>query len=407
MDEWPLTLDVEGLMAAGWRPTPFREFILKIHSRCDLACSYCYMYKMADSGWRDRPKTMSSEIVAATAQRIAEHVQAHGLPKIEGILHGGEPLLAGPMAIRRIVTGIRSAVGERTRVAVSLQTNGLLLDARYLRLFDELGIQVGVSLDGDEAAHDRNRRRADGRGSHRRVVEALGLLTGPPYRRVFAGLLCTIDLRNDPIDVYEALLEFDPPTIDFLLPHGNWTIPPPGRVPDDPATPYADWLIAVFNRWYDTPHDVPRVRMFDEIIHLLLGGASTTELVGLSPAAMVVVETDGAIEQTDLLKSAYHGAAATGLHVLRNSFDDALRLPTIVARQIGRAALAAQCRACRVSAVCGGGLYVHRYRAGSGFANPSVYCPDLFRLIAHIRSRVAADLAVARNPSSRSADETA
>jgi len=302
--------------------------------------------------------------------------------------------------IRRIVTGVRSEVGDRTRVAVavSLQTNGVLLDSRYLRLFDELGVRVGVSLDGDEAAHDRNRRRANGQGSHRRVVEALGLLTSPPFRRVFGGLLCTIDLRNDPIRVYEALLEFGPPAIDFLLPHGNWTTPPPGRVPDDPATPYADWLIAIFDRWYDAPHDVPRVRMFDEIIHLLLGGASATEQVGLSPSAMVVVETDGAIEQSDLLKSAYHGAAATGLHVLHHSFDDALRLPAIAARQIGRAALAAPCRACPVSEVCGGGLYVHRYRAGSGFANPSVYCPDLFRLIAHIRSRVAADLAaVARN----------
>jgi uncharacterized protein len=34
--------------ATGWRPVPFREFIVKVHSRCDLACDYCYMYEMAD-----------------------------------------------------------------------------------------------------------------------------------------------------------------------------------------------------------------------------------------------------------------------------------------------------------------------------------------------------------------------
>ena len=408
MAEWPLTLDVDGLRAAGWRPTPFRQFILKIHSRCDLACTYCYVYKMADSGWQGRPKTMSPQIADATVNRIAEHVDAHRLPEIEVILHGGEPLLAGPGVIRRIVTGVRSAVGDRTRVAATLQTNGVLLDSRYLELFGELEVRVGVSLDGDEEAHDRNRRRADGRGSHRHVVEALRLLTRPEFRRVFGGLLCTIDLGNDPIRVYEALLEFDPPAIDFLLPHGNWTTPPPGRDPDGDATPYADWLITIFDRWYHADHDVPRVRLFEEILHLLLGGASATELVGLSPAAMIVVETDGAIEQSDLLKSVYDGAAATGLHVLRDSFDDALRLPAIAARQLGRAALAGRCRACPISAVCGGGLYVHRYRAGSGFANPSVYCPDLFRLITHIRSRVAADLAAAaRDRSPRSADEPA
>jgi uncharacterized protein len=29
---------------------------------------------------------------------------------------------------------------------------------------------------------------------------------------------------------------------------------------------------------------------------------------------------------------------------------------------------------------------------GSGFRNPSVYCPDLTRLIGHIRARLQADL---------------
>jgi uncharacterized protein len=46
--EWPLTLDVPALMATGWKPIPFREFVIKIHSRCDLSCDYCYMYEMVD-----------------------------------------------------------------------------------------------------------------------------------------------------------------------------------------------------------------------------------------------------------------------------------------------------------------------------------------------------------------------
>ena len=31
--------------------------------------------------------------------------------------------------------------------------------------------------------------------------------------------------------------------MDLLLPHANWSSPPPG-------SGYADWLIAVFERWY-------------------------------------------------------------------------------------------------------------------------------------------------------------
>ena len=38
--------------------------------------------------------------------------------------------------------------------------------------------------------------------------------------------------------------------------------------------------------------------------------------------------------------------------------------------------------------ICGGGYFPHRYRSGSGFRNPSVYCADLQRVITHIAARV-------------------
>jgi uncharacterized protein len=389
--EWPATLDVDALLATGWRPTPFREFVLKINSRCDLSCDYCYVYEMADQRWREQPYRMSPAIVDRIAARIGEHVRAHDLTSIELVLHGGEPLLAGPELIARTVRSVRQAAGPSVQVGASIQTNGVRLGA-YLELLDELDVRVGVSLDGDAAAHDRHRRFANGRASHTVVAAALDELGSARFRHLFGGLLCTIDVRNPPLATYEALLDFDPPKIDFLLPHGNWSAPPPGRVPGSAATPYADWLIAVFDRWYRTPRQNTEVRLFSEIIQLLLGGTSSSEAVGLSPAGMVVIETDGGIEQSDMLKSAYDGASLTGLHVLRHSFDEVLTLPSTAARQMGELALSAECRACEVRRVCGGGLYSHRYREGRGFANPSVYGPDLFRLITHIRRTVAADL---------------
>lgn len=391
--EWPATLDVPALLAEGWRPRPFREFILKIHSRCDLSCDYCYMYELADRSWRGRPARMADATVDATAARIAEHARAHGLTSIDLVLHGGEPLLAGPALIRHAVTAVRDAAGSGVAVHASVQTNGVRLDDGFLALFGELGVRIGVSLDGDARAHDRHRRRANGIGSHAAVAAALGRLTAPAYRHLFAGLLATVDVRNDPVRTYETLLAFEPPTVDFLLPHGNWTTPPPERRPGSPATPYARWLIAVFDRWYHAPRRETGVRLFEEIIQLVLGGVSAIEAVGLSPARMLVVETDGSIEQSDMLKSAYEGAPATGLHVTRDPFDAALLLPSLAARQIGERALAADCRACRIRRICGGGLYAHRYRAGTGFANPSVYCPDLYGLITHIERTVGADLA--------------
>jgi uncharacterized protein len=388
--EWPYTLDPQGLLAEGWSPVPFREFVVKIHSRCDLACDYCYMYEMADQSWRDRPRRMSMEIARHTAMRIGEHARGHRLPWITLIMHGGEPLLAGRELISELLQSTRAAGGQHVRVEARVQTNGVGLDDSYLETFRELDIRVGVSLDGAAESHDRHRRFASGRGSYAAVAAGLDKLTRPSFQHLFRGLLCTIDLRNDPIATYKALAEFDPPKVDFLLPHGTWATPPSGRVPGAIATPYADWLITVFDHWYPAP--IPGVRLFEDIMDLLLGGASSGEMLGLSPSRTVFIETDGAIELADNLKAAYHGAAATGLHVSSDTFDAALLLPGVVARQLGVRSLSPQCRACRIHQVCGGGLYAHRYRPGTGFYNPSVYCPDLIKLIDHIREVMQADI---------------
>src|SRR3954469_20508253 len=108
--EWPADLDVQAFLSSGWSPSPFREFIVKVHSRCDLSCDYCYMYEMADSSWKSQPKQMSPDVVDVVAARIAEHAEAHRLDEVEVIRHGGEPLLAGVDRIRAIVTRLRTTV---------------------------------------------------------------------------------------------------------------------------------------------------------------------------------------------------------------------------------------------------------------------------------------------------------
>jgi uncharacterized protein len=333
---------------------------------------------------------MTPATVDQIAFRIAEHAAAHGLHQVDVVLHGGEPLLAGPELIAYTVGSIRAALGDARRANIGIQTNGLLLDAKFLDLFNRLDVKVGLSLDGDADMHDRHRRRQDGRGSHAAVALAAARLAR--YPALFSGFLAVIDLRNDPVRAYEALLEFSPPAIDFLLPHGTWSAPPPGRPAQAEAAPYGDWLIQVFDRWYRAAEKETSIRLFEEVVNLLLGGSSRIEEIGLSPVNVIVIESDGTIERSDMFTTAYPAAGATGLHVATDPFDAALADPHVAARQAGLQGLAAQCRACPVGRVCGGGLYPHRYSAENGFDNPSVYCPDLYRLITHVRGQVAADL---------------
>lgn len=390
--QWPHhQLDVQALRAGGQRPTPFRDVVLKVHQRCNLACEYCYVYEMADQSWRDRPMAMKESIWQATADRAAEHADAHQLDRMRVILHGGEPLLAGQDQLRRLIGDFRRAFRGIAELDVQMQTNGMLLDQNVLDMLRGERVKIGVSLDGTAADHDRRRRYSNGLGSHAAVDRALRLLGTDRYREMFAGLLCIVDPTTDPIACYEALLAHQPPAIDLLLPHANWDNPPP-RPDGGGSTPYADWLIAIFDQWFGASQMPTRIRLFEDLLALVLGGTSRSEQVGLSPVAVVVVETDGAIEQVDSLKSAYEGACGTGLSVLRDSFDSALEHPGVVARQIGTAALSEACLSCHHKDVCGGGHYAHRYRGEAGFDNPSVYCLDMIKIISHVGSRVEAGL---------------
>jgi len=396
--------------SAGQQSVPFRQFLLKIHSRCNLACTYCYMYEAADQSWRQRPRVMAPETVRRAARLMAEHAREQELSQVHVVLHGGEPLLVGADRLEELLGMVREALAGVAVPRFTMQTNGIRLaeDPRLLPVLDRHEVRIGVSLDGTPAGHDRHRRRADGSGSHAATARALELLTDPAHNHLFAGLLCVVDPTTDPLETYDALLEFTPPRLDLLLPHATWQSPPPGlparttppSAPPAPGartrpTPYADWLCAVFDRWYGAPRRETGIRLFEEIMVLLLGGTARSEVVGLAPVDLVVVETDGAIEQADSLKVSYPGAPETGLHVSRDTFADAAAHPAFRARQRGFTGLGPVCRSCVRSRVCGGGLYAHRYAPGAApvFSAPSVYCEDLAVLVDHIGARLHRDVA--------------
>jgi len=368
--------------------TPLSSFILKVASRCNLDCTYCYEYNMGDQSWRTQPHFISMDTVCRAAQRVREHAQVHGLKLVAFSFHGGEPLLAGPEFFVKAVGAIREILGPELACSFGVQTNGTLITEELVRLFSEENIHIGLSLDGPAAVNDRNRVYTGGRGSHADVMRGVHWLSTVEGRKIFRGILAVVDLDANPMEVFESLAAIGPPSIDFLLPHGNWAGPPPGRPLDPRSTPYADWLIRIFDAWFAGRHSSISIRTFEEIIEYKLGGKGRLETLGLSPVSLICVAADGSIEGVDTLKASFPGAHKLGLNVYEHSFDDVLQHPSARERQLGLGALHQKCVECEYVGTCGGGYYPHRWSPSNGFRNPSVYCPDLMRLIGHIQEAV-------------------
>src|SRR5690349_6844346 len=123
---------------------PFRQFLLKIHSRCNLACDYCYVYESADQSWRDRPRVMDPRTVRRTAALIAGHAREHGLGEVHVVLHGGEPLLVGAARLDALLGVLADALDGVADLRLTLQTNALRLveDPALLPVLARHGVRI-------------------------------------------------------------------------------------------------------------------------------------------------------------------------------------------------------------------------------------------------------------------------
>lgn len=352
--------------------------IVKIASRCNLNCSYCYVYNKGDEGWRRQPPLMSMQTVENLIARVGAHCQRHNLDQFHFVFHGGEPLLASPELLQSFVDGARSHLQSRTKIAFSLQTNGVLLSAERARHLRVLGIGVGVSMDGTRSSHDQWRVDHHKRGSYDRVLAGLEAARG---EGLDPGILTVIDIGADPGEVYAHLKALRPRIVDFLLPQATWDNPPEQPFPEA----YAEWLLAIFWEWSGEPHTPFRIRLFEQIIRSVLGIAGSLDALGRGLNSILVIETDGSIETVDVLRVCENGLTRTHRNVASDNLDDALgdELPMIYYHSSEQ--LCAVCEACSAKEICAGGYLPHRFSRANRFDNPSVYCADLKLLIATIQ----------------------
>lgn len=353
---------------------------LKVASRCNLACSYCYVYAKGDESWRRRPSIMSDETFAATVRWVRRQTKA----PVMLLFHGGEPTLAGPERFDgwcREAAAVLSAQG----VSIAIQTNGVLIDDAWVDVLRRHMVSVGVSLDGPPDVHDAQRFDHRGVGSYERTIAALHRMTagGVPW-----SLLSVIDFGSDPVTIHRHLVdEIGATSLDYLLPDETHETIRGIRERHGP-TPVADWLIPLFDEWWRRDLIRVRVRVLDSIIVALRRQRAWTGQFGNAPLGYLIVESDGTVEGLDVLKMIRPEMAATGLTVW-SSDPIGVALPELHRKaSLEGYPLPMGCRGCREAETCAGGWLPHRYSDARSFDNPSAWCADLYRLFGHVRERL-------------------
>lgn len=132
---------------------------------CNFRCEYCCERFVHNKGTEVLTKHITPEIVDAVFAQIERFI-ADG-KKVEAVtLFGGEPLLPQNKNIVKYICEKSNSLN----IPVNCISNGFFLD-KYIPIIKEYNIKkIQITLDGNEAEHDKRRFLVSGQGTYRTIV---------------------------------------------------------------------------------------------------------------------------------------------------------------------------------------------------------------------------------------------
>ena len=121
---------------------------ISINNRCNLNCTYCHFHEKKDYIQEDNMD------VITILDIIASHIEDNDIDLFKlGFVGNGEPMLDYEK-LKQYIAHIGDYL-KSGRIAAYTITNGLLVDREKLEFFKEYNVNVGFSVDGISAIHDK------------------------------------------------------------------------------------------------------------------------------------------------------------------------------------------------------------------------------------------------------------
>lgn len=339
---------------------PFYLMAKPVGSRCNMMCSYCY-YSNKSGVRKDPIVTIMSEDMLH--RYIRNCIEWQDGDFVHFIWHGGEPMLAGLDFYRRALEMEKRMAGGR-KIYNTIQTNGTLINEEWCRFFRENGWLLGVSVDGEEAVHNRYRRDKAGNGTFRKVMRGLAMLE--TYGVEWNGM-AVVNNHNvrEPERFYEFFgdigcryLQFTP-IVERQGMNGRLVSPDDiGELTKESvsAEAWGDFLCRIFDQWIR--NDVGRrfVQIFD---------ATLASLLGETPGLCTLSKECGhaaVMEQSGELYSCDHFVFPE--YRIGNLSDCVLEVEKIAKFAERKMALPEKCVGCKYLILCYGECPKNRFMKG-------------------------------------------
>jgi len=213
---------------------------------------------------------------------------------------GGEPTLVGLHFYRDFMSLLDQYNLNKIKVELSLQTNGIIINDEWADFFFKNRFLIGLSMDGPAEIHDINRIDKLGEGTHSTVIKASKMLK---KHHVDFNILTVVtrNIARHPSKVYNFLKKNGFMYMQFIPCLDELNVTPSTKPFSLTPNDYGDFLCHIFDLWYrDFKLNIPvSVRMFDNLIQMLLGyPPESCDMVGTC-SVNTVIEADGSVYPCD------------------------------------------------------------------------------------------------------------
>jgi len=331
---------------------------------CNLDCTYCFYLDREADPYKD---LTSRRMTLETLERMVDTFLFYSYPNSVFAFQGGEPTLAGPAFFEKLVEFEQHYGRDGQSVSNALQTNGMLIDERWCKLFKSFNWLIGISIDGPEDIHDTYRFNKGGQGTWKRVMQSIELMK---KEGVEFNILCVLNTANveRPREVYKFFRSIGVEYMQFipLSDFDNEGKPYPFTITPEQ---YGRFMCEVFDLWWPDRRKV-RIRYFDNVAEALAGQRPGNCTMHETCDSYVVIEYNGDVYPCDFF---VEGDWKLG-NINLDSWSEIARRQKRFGFAAKKAIAHPVCQVCEYVSICHGGCPKHRHDPRRNFEDLDYFC---------------------------------
>ena len=263
-----------------------------VSGACNMHCRYCFYTDVMSR----RQTAIYPRMTLETLETLVRRAFRYADEQVSFSFQGGEPTLIGLPFFKALVRFERAYNTRGLTVLNAVQSNGYDIPDDLLSFFVQENFLLGISLDGDRAAHDLLRLDHAGAPTHARILANVERLA---HAGAAFNILCVVNeyVARRPRDVFQALAPYH--NLQYIACLDDLD----GRKADYSLTEdsYQRFLKVTFDLYYEAfcAGAPVSIRNFDNYLGILLGIPPESCAMSGQCGQYFLIEADGSVYPCD------------------------------------------------------------------------------------------------------------